>query len=32
MEVFSRIRLVAREKFLEINAEKVIINFARIFK
>lgn len=32
MEVFSRIRLVARERYLEVNAEKVISNFARIFK
>jgi len=32
MEVFSRIRLVARERFLESNAERVIGNFARIFK
>lgn len=32
MEVFSRIRLVARERYLEVNAEKVITNFARIFK
>lgn len=32
MEVFSRIRLVARERYLELNAEKVISNFARIFK
>lgn len=32
MEVFSRIRLVARENYLEANAEKIITNFARIFK
>jgi len=32
MEVFSRIRLVARERYLEVNAEKVISNFARMFK
>ena len=32
MEVFSRIRLVARENYLEQNAEKIITNFARMFK
>ena len=32
MEVFSRIRLVARERYLDMNAEKVVSNFARIFK
>lgn len=32
MEVFTRIRLVARENFLDINAEKVITNYARILK
>lgn len=32
MEVFSRIKLVARERYLEVNAEKVMTNFARIFK
>lgn len=32
MEVFSRIRLVARERYLEQNAEKILSNFARMFK
>ncbi|CDW85127.1 UNKNOWN [Stylonychia lemnae] len=32
MEVFSRIRLVARERHLDLNAEKVMANFFRIFK
>ena len=32
MEVFTRIRLVARENFLDINAEKVLSNYARLFK
>lgn len=32
MEVFSRIRLVARERYLEQNAEKVMTNFFRMFK
>jgi len=32
MEVFSRIRLVARENYLEANSEKIITNFARMFK
>jgi hypothetical protein len=32
MEVFSRIRLVARERYLEQNAEKIMTNFARMFK
>ena len=32
MEVFKRIRLVARERHLEANAEKIITNYARLFK
>ncbi len=32
MEVFSRIRLVARERFLEQNAERILTNFSRMFK
>lgn len=32
MEVFSRIRLVARERFLESNAERIMTNFFRMFK
>jgi len=32
MEVFSRIRLVARERYLEQNAEKIMTNFFRMFK
>lgn len=32
MEVFSRIRLVARERYLEANAEKIMTNFARMLK
>ncbi len=31
-EVFSRIRLTARENYLEANAERVITNYARLFK
>jgi hypothetical protein len=32
MEVFSRIRLVARERYLEQNTEKIMTNFVRLFK
>lgn len=32
MEVFSRIRLVARERYLEQNAERILTNFGRMFK
>jgi hypothetical protein len=32
MEVFSRIRLAAREKFLDQNAERILTNFARMMK
>jgi len=31
-EVFSRIRLTAREKFLDLNADRVMSNFWRLFK
>jgi hypothetical protein len=32
MEVFSRIRLVARENFLDQRAEKLLIKYARLWK
>ena len=32
MEVFTRIRLVARENFLEANAERIITNLFRVLK
>jgi len=32
MEVFSRIRLVARERFLEANAERICNNFFTMMK
>jgi hypothetical protein len=32
MEVFSRIRLAARERWLDQNATKVLSNFMRLFK
>ena len=32
MEVFSRIRLVARERFLEANAERIITNLFKLVK
>jgi predicted hydrocarbon binding protein len=32
MEVFSRIRLVAREKYLDDNANKILNNYGRLFK
>ena len=32
MEVFSRIRLAAREHYLESRAERIVTNFARMFK
>ena len=32
MEVFSRIRLVARENYLDNRAEKIMSNFCRLFK
>jgi hypothetical protein len=32
MEVFSRIRLVARERFLEANAERIITNLLKLTK
>ena len=32
MEVFTRIRQQARENYLDANAEKIITNFARMFK
>lgn len=32
MEVFSRIRLVARENFLDNRAERIITNYARMLK
>ena len=32
MEVFSRIRRAARENYLDARAEKIMTNFARMFK
>jgi hypothetical protein len=32
MEVFTRIRLVARERFLEANAERIMNNLFRLLK
>jgi len=32
MEVFTRVRLVARENFLDAKANKIMNNFARMFK
>jgi hypothetical protein len=32
MEVFTRIRLVARERFLEANAERIMTNLFRVLK
>ena len=32
MEVFSRIRLVARERFLEANAERIMTNLFKLMK
>ena len=32
MEVFTRIRLVARERFLEANAERIMSNLFRLMK
>jgi hypothetical protein len=32
MEVFTRIRLVARERFLEANAERIMTNLFRLMK
>jgi hypothetical protein len=32
MEVFSRIRLAARERWMDTNANKVLTNYMRIFK
>ena len=32
MEVFSRIRLVARERFLEANAERIMTNLFKMMK
>jgi hypothetical protein len=32
MEVFTRIRLVARERFLEANAERIITGLFRLVK
>lgn len=32
MEVFTRIRLVARERFLESNAERIMTNLFRLMK
>ena len=32
MEVFSRIRLVARENYLDSRAQKILNNYGRLFK
>lgn len=32
MEVFSRIRLVARENYLDNRAQKILFNYGRLFK